>query len=180
MTQTEETGRVQLLFAGKGKAVQKQPTLLLELNLFGVLGDRHAGELKKADGRDKGIERGTLIRNWRQWSAVSIEEVEEIARNLQIEHLEPALLGPNLVISGIANFTQLPVGTLLEFPNAILLVERENDPCTKAGSVIAKANNGISEHTFVKAAWHKRGLVGTIKEGGIIRYGDPVKVVFSE
>ncbi|MBC7996969.1 MAG: MOSC domain-containing protein [Leptolyngbya sp.] len=173
-------GRVELLFAGKGTAVQKQSALLLQLNLLGIVGDRHAGELKKADGRDKGIVRGTLIRNWRQWSAVSIEEINIIAENLHVENLDPALLGPNLVFSGIENFTQLPVGTLLEFPEAILLVERENDPCTKAGKVVASAHNGVTEHAFVKAAWHRRGLVGTVKQAGLIRADDPIKVVLPD
>lgn len=180
MDKGENLGHVELLFAGKGNAVQKQAVLLLELSLHGIIGDRHAGELKKADGRDKGIIRGTLIRNWRQWSAVSFEEINVIAENLQVENLDPALLGPNLVISGIENFTQLPVGTLLEFPEAILLVERENDPCTKAGKVVQSTYNGVTEHSFVKAAWHRRGLVGTVKQAGLIRAGDPIRVVLPD
>lgn len=180
MTEQNQTGRVEFLYAGKSRAVPKQPAMLLEVNLLGIVGDRHAGELKKADGRDRGIERGTLIRNWRQWSAVSVEEVNEIAERLQVTNLDPVLFGPNLVISGIADFTQIPVGSMLSFPEATLFVERENDPCTKAGKVIAGAHKRISEHAFVKAAWHKRGLVGIVKDAGIIRLNDPVVLVLPE
>ncbi len=170
-------GTVEALYSGNASRVIKQSKVLLEVSLEGVVGDRHAGTMKKADGRDKGIVRGTLIRNWRQWSAVSVEELNDIASNLAIETLDASLLGPNLVISGIENFTALPKGTLLKFPEATLLVEAENDPCTKAGKTIKSVLTQIEPHQFVKAAMHKRGLVGVVDEPGLIRIGDPVEVM---
>lgn len=170
-------GKVEQLYKSSGKAVKKNACAFLTLSLDGIEGDRHAGALKKADGRDKGIERGTMIRNWRQWSAVSAEELRAVAANLELEDLDGALLGPNLVISGIANFTQLPPGTLLKFPDATLFVEAENDPCTKAGKTIATVHKNVTPQSFVKAAWHLRGIVGVVQKAGIIKAGDAVEVI---
>jgi hypothetical protein len=170
-------GKVEQLYKSTKDVVKKDTCAFLALTLDGIEGDRHAGAMKKADSRDKGIVRGTMIRNWRQWSAVSAEELNAIAANLNIGDLEGALLGPNLVISGIGNFTQLPPGTLLKFPDAVLLIEAENDPCTKAGKTVATAHAEISPHSFVKAACHLRGLVGTVQTAGMIKVGDSVEVV---
>ncbi len=174
------SGRVESLYVGRNKGVRKDECAFLELRTDGIVGDRHSGDLKKADGRDKGIVRGTMIRNWRQWSAISIEEVELMRKNLKLEELEGALLGPNFIVSGIENFTQLPHGTLLRFPDAELFVETENDPCTQAGSAIATVHSGVTPHQFVKAAWHIRGLVGIVSKAGIVRVGDSLEVTIPD
>jgi len=173
-------GRVDSLYIGKDKGVRKEPCAQLEVRPDGIVGDRHSGDLKKADGRDKGIVRGTMIRNWRQWSAISAEELEIMRQNLNLEELDGSLLGPNFILSGIRNFTQLPYGTLLKFPHAELFVEAENDPCTQAGKAIATVHRGISPHTFVKAAWHVRGLVGVVSKAGIIYAGDNLEIIFPD
>ncbi len=170
------SGRVESLYVGRDKGVQKEQCALLELCPDGIVGDRHSGTLKKADGRDKGIVRGTMIRNWRQWSAISIEEIELMRKHLNLDELQGALLGPNFIVSGIENFTQLPHGTLLRFPDAELFVEAENDPCTQAGRAIATVHSGIAPQQFVKAAWHIRGLVGIVSQAGIARAGDSLEV----
>ena len=172
-----QTGKVEFLFVGNSRGVRKQPRANIELRLDGIVGDRHSGDMKKADGRDKGVERGALIRNWRQWSAVSTEELQLIASNLNIPELDGVLLGPNLVISGISGFTQLQKGSLLKFPHAALLVEEENAPCTKAGKLVATAHKDTTQHAFVKSARGLRGLVGVVSEPGTIRVGDFVEVV---
>ena len=171
------TGRVEALFVGRGKAVRKEDCALIEVRPEGIVGDRHAGALKKADSRDKGIARGTMIRNWRQWSAVATEEMAVIAAGLNLALLDGALLGPNLIVSGIENFTKLPPGTLLRFPEAVLFVEAENDPCTHAGKAVKLDNSEVNPNHFVKAALGKRGLVGTVHTPGMIRVGDIVEVI---
>ena len=147
-------GSVEFLYRGKGNL--KESCLFLDMQMEGINGDRHAGMLRKADGRDKGIIRGTMIRNRRQWSAVSVEELDQIALSLKLENLHSMLLAPNFVVSGIPNFTQLPKGTLLKFPEVTLFVEAENDPCTKSGKALAAAHLHVTPHTFVKVAMHKQ------------------------
>lgn len=151
---------------------------LAEVSLEGFVGDVHGGFVRKADSRDKPIPRGTPVRNWRQWSAISIEELEEIARTMGIERIEPWMLAANITVSGVANFTQLPRGTHLHFDGGtILTVECENAPCVQPGQEIEKVYKEKKPQEFVKAAIHKRGLVGVVYHPGTIRIGEMVKIV---
>ena len=100
-----------------------------------------------------------MIRNWRQWSAVSLEELERIAHNLGVPSIDAAQLGANLCFDGIPQLTQCPVGALLRFADAILLVEAENNSCTLAGKSLKENYPDLSPNKFVKAALHLRGIV---------------------
>jgi len=173
-------GHVTNLYVGEGSGVRKEPVPLLQIDETGIIGDKHAGLKKKADGRDKGIKRGTMIRNWRQWSAVSLEELDRIAHNLGVPSIDAAQLGANLCFDGIPQLTQCPVGALLRFADAILLVEAENDPCTLAGKSLKENYPDLSPNKFVKAALHLRGIVGTVYKPGIIRVGESVEIVLPE
>lgn len=153
------------------------PMQEIELTLEGVVGDSHGGFTRKADARDPGIKRGTPVRNWRQWSAVSSEELAVVAERLGLDFLDPALLTANICVSGIPDFTRLPRGTTLWFPSgAILTVEEENEPCLGPGKEINACHPKVPPAAFPKAAVHMRGLVGVIYRAGIIKVGDAVEV----
>src|SRR5690349_18966467 len=131
-------GRVQALYLGDQKGMEKTPCPTLEFTLEGILGDKHAGFTKKADARNPEYKRGTMMRNDRQWSAVAQDELAEAARLMGVDRIDPAWVGANLAFTGIPNFTLLPKGTKLIFPSgAVLVVEAENMPCVLPGRVIA-------------------------------------------
>jgi len=165
--------RVEAVYVGdEPTSLKKAPREYIEIDMEGIVGDKHAGFTKLADVRDKGIEKGTVVRNWRQWSGLSVLEVAEIALNLGIESFDPACLGPNLLFSGIEGFSKLPKGTTFWFPDRPgLLVEAENLPCINPGQEIANGHP-INPSDFVKAALDRRGLVGTIVHPGRIQVGD--------
>lgn len=155
----------------------------LQVELGGVVGSKYYGHTKLSDTRDRTMLgdprflKGLEIRNWRQWSAVSQEDLIQIAINLGIPKIDPELLGANIYFSETKNFTQFPKGTLIHFPqNAILLVEAENMPCTGPGEEIAKDYNSIRPNQFVRAAMGLRGLVGVIHRPGKISVNDVAKV----
>lgn len=152
---------------------------MAEVKLEGFVGDVHSGFTRKADGRERDIERGTPIRNARQWSAVSVEELRQIANIMGLSEIEPWLLSANLSFSGIPNLTALPRGTQLIFEaGTILTVEGENTPCVQPGKEIAAAKDpSKTPQEFVKAALHKRGLVGVVHRAGIIKVGETATVV---
>lgn len=156
----------------------KTSTDQIEVNLEGVVGDKHGGFTKKADSRDRElygnkIVRGQVVRNWRQWSGLESSEMARVAKNLGIESFDPALLGPNVLFSGMENFTQLPKGSTIWFPqDAAFYIEGENLPCIGPGEQIAKQYPEVKPSAFVKAAMGLRGLVGTIYRPGIIKPGD--------
>jgi len=176
-------GQVQALYLGDTKALEKTPHDSLEFTLEGIIGDKHAGFVKKADARNPEYKRGTMMRNDRQWSAVTPDELAEAAKLMGINYIDPAWVGANLAFTGIPNFTKLPKGTKLIFPSgAVLVVEAENEPCVGPGRVIVAKypDLNLSPNRFPKAAIHKRGLVGVIERAGIVHVGDLVTVQIYE
>ncbi|MBY0548567.1 MAG: hypothetical protein K2W95_14955 [Candidatus Obscuribacterales bacterium] len=171
--------RVEQLAVGASESgILKEPTLSLEFTLEGIVGDRHAGFTKKADGRDQGVRRGTIVRNWRQWSAVSTEELERISAAMQIEKIEPTWLGANIAFSGHESLTQIPKGSTIWFSSgAVLTVEGENAPCIGPGKEIARHFDSVSPSAFPKAAQHLRGLVGVVYRAGKVSLGSTATIV---
>lgn len=150
----------------------------VEVVLEGFAGDKHAGFTRPADSRTPDYRRGTPIRNDRQVSLVSVEELAQVAAALDLPLILPEWLGANLALQGIANLTQLPPNTRLVFAQgAVLVVQQENRPCTGPGKVIQEhyQQPGI-ESAFPKAAMHRRGLVACVEHPGIIAEGDVVIV----
>ena len=109
-----------------------------EVGLDGFADDAHRGYTRKTWEGDKQPQ-GTVRRNERQWSAVSVEELDEISKRMDLtETLSAECLGANLCLKGISGLSRLPMGTLLKFPSGVeLLVEEYNPPCHDMGKKIA-------------------------------------------
>lgn len=165
-------------------ASQRQPMIQVELD--GVVGDRHRSFERAAWPVDK-QPAGTLRRNERQWSAVSIEELSELQAELQlVEPLCASDLGANLCLAGVTQFSRLPKGTLMKFPSgAELVVEEFNPPCNDMGKSLAtkyttRSGQALSWTAFSMAAKLCRGLVGIVEVAGVIRTDDEVLVKIYE
>lgn len=161
-------------------AKQRQPEIQFALD--GIVGDRHQSFERKTWPGDK-QPAGTLRRNERQWSAVSIEELAAIQVAMELaQPLSAADLGANLCLAGIASFSSLPRGSVLKFPSgAELIVEEYNPPCLDmAKSLVTKyatlSGRPLSAAAFSQAAKLHRGVVGVVEVAGIIREGDEVLV----
>lgn len=153
----------------------------MEINFEGAVGDRHAGFTRPADSRVPHYPRGTPIRNSRQVSIVSVEELRGIAAALGIPELPGAWLGANLIIEGISHLTRIPRGSRMFFPDgAALAIEGENLPCAGPGRVIAANHPAIQASQFPKAAMHLRGLVAWVERPGVIHAGDRVEIKIAE
>src|SRR5450432_2003311 len=77
--------------------------------LAGIDGDRHVGTSKKAGVRElKFHDRGTEIWNSRQWSAVSVEEIQATAEGMGVPEVRAEWIGANFLVSGMPEFTKLP------------------------------------------------------------------------
>jgi hypothetical protein len=160
-------------------AIASRPVGSLTLDFEGIVGDRHAGATRGATSREPWYPRGTIIRNDRQVSIVAEDELAVVARNLGLPALDPAWVGANLAVAGIADLSALPPGTRLSFAGrAVLRVEAENGPCRVAGRSIAAhvpGRDGL-DLLFPKVARHRRGLVASVEKPGTIRVGDAVGV----
>lgn len=175
---TARTVRVLIGAEPKNHVTRDMPEV--KVGFEGFVGDRHSGLTRKADVRTPWFPKGTLVRNTRQVSLVSTEELALMAEALGLPQVLAAWLGANLELAGVPGLTQLPPGTRLFFPEDVALVmEGENEPCRKAGRALEAHHPeqaGLASR-FVKAAHHRRGLVGWVERPGVIRPGDKAQVV---
>jgi hypothetical protein len=144
----------------------------------GFEGDQHAGLMRKSDSRTPHYERGTQIRNDRQVSIVSVEELKLIAEKMDLSEIRAEWLGANLLIKGIPNLTLLPPGTRIFFSGgAVLVIQAENLPCKHPGKVIQDAykQEGLQE-LFPNVAMHLRGLVACVEKPGQIQEDETIQV----
>ncbi len=151
----------------------------ITLTFEGVAGDIHAGYTRAADSRTPWYPRGMQIRNDRQVSLVSLEELAEVAAIMKISEIKPEWLGANIMISGIPNLSLLAWKTRLVFSSgAVLSNLRENNPCPGPAKLIAQAYDRPElTSLFPKAAMHLRGIVATVELPGIISLGDEIQVI---
>lgn len=156
-----------------GVRVAKAPQDEASLGPHGFSGDRHAVEFVR-------LRTGQRLPNQRQWSAVSTEEVEALCSDLSVPPFAPGALGENLRLSGLA-LAGLPPGSVLAFPSgARLRVSDQNVPCINAALELAQSYGAIVRDGFVRSAYGRRGVVGSVLVPGLVRTGDVVQIVVEE
>ncbi len=172
-------GKVQKLLVGPDRATGLEKASVGAINLLfsGIEGDCHAGLTRKSDSRTlKLYRRDTDIRNVRQASLLSEEELAAIATVMGIAKVEPEWVGANIVTGGIPDLTLLPPSTRLQFPSgATLAVDLENAPCRYVADVIARHHRDAAPR-WIKAATHKRGVTAWVEREGPVRLGDAISV----
>ena len=177
LSKTRFTGRVEMLLANPDRESGLEKSQVGEIRLLfsGIEGDCHGGFNRKSDSRMlKQFKRGTDVRNARQVSILSVEELADIADIMKIPAVKPEWVGANLVTSGIPDLSLLPPSSRLQFPSgATIVVDMENFPCRYPAEVIEK-NNPDQAVGFVQAAMHKRGVVGWVEREGEVRSGDAI------
>lgn len=168
-----------VLIAPHAEDITAERRETVRVTLEGFEGDRHAGLTYRSGGRTPQFPRGTEIRNTRQVSILSAEELAEVAAKLGVPAVTAESMGANLILRGIPSLTLLPPSTRLYFPDdAVLVVEGENLPCTTAGAEVQKLYPHVERLTtrFPDAALHKRGIVAWVERAGSISVGDEVRV----
>lgn len=173
------TGQVVAVLTGADPdslVTARQPQVIA--NFSGLEGDKHSGFTRPSDGRTPYYPRGTGIRNDRQVSIVSVEELDQVASTLGLPEILPEWLGANLLLSHIPSLTQLPARTRLVFSHGVVLsITGENLPCTGPGKVLEKHYDrpGLAAQ-FPQAAMQRRGLVAVVEKPGILWPGEQVEV----
>ena len=143
----------------------------------GLEGESHSGLVRSSCVRVRHqYTQGTEIRNTRQISIVSTEELAVIAETMGIDELKPEWLGGNLLVSGIPDFSQIPPSTRMIFDGgASLVVDLENSPCKYPGEIIDRHHPGFGK-LFAKAAVGRRGVTAWVEREGHINTGDLIRL----
>lgn len=147
------------------------------LTFAGIPGEAHGGEIRLSCVRVVSqYPRDTPIRNVRQLTVLSAEELAQIAADCGLEQLDPAVVGASLVIKGIPDFTHLPPSSRLQFADgSAIVVDMENRPCNLPAKVIAETNPDAGRK-FKAAAADKRGVTAWVEREGRVQIGDTVRL----
>ena len=178
----EYRGRIESLLITP-KFMPGNPVDEVDVAFEGFAGDKHFGMTMKSNSYQKAYPKGTEVRNVRQISIVSVEELAQVAQNMELPAIEPAWVGANMLVSGIPSLTKLPKGSRLYFDNGVgIVIEGENLPCTTAGGSLQQQFPDRPEITtaFPKQAIGKRGLVGWVERPGKLTKGEGILVRLAE
>jgi len=143
----------------------------------GFDGEDHGGLTRPSCSRVKlQYKKGTEIRNTRQISILSQEELQTVAEDMGLDEIAPEWIGANLILEGIPMLTQLPPSSRLIFEGgASLVVDMENGPCRFAAEQIElhRPGKGMS---FAKVADGRRGVTAWVEKTGEIKVCDEVRL----
>ena len=142
------------------------------VSFAGFDGESHAGLTRQSCTRVKDqYPVGTEIRNVRQISILSVEEMAETATAMGIDELKPEWVGASLVLRGIPMLTQLPPSARLIFDSGLsLVVDMENAPCQLPGREIERFHPGKGK-LYKPSAANRRGVTAWVERPGMARLG---------
>jgi hypothetical protein len=159
--------------ADREAALASAPRESLRLTFAGPEGEAHGGLTRPSCSRVIGqYPRGTTIRNVRQLSVLSAEDLGAIAAAMDLPALDPALVGATLVLRGLPDLTHLPPSArLIGEGGAAIVVDMENRPCQLPARPIEAAHPGHGAR-FKAAAAGRRGVTAWVEREGTLTLGE--------
>ena len=145
----------------------------LSIGFEGATGEIHSGTTRASCVRVKMLHpEGTEIRNERQISIISQEEMDEIAAKIGLDSMKPEWFGATIVVKGIPDFTHVPPSSGLIGPSgATLTIDMENRPCQFPAKSLGVVH-GSAAKGFKAAAAGRRGVTVWVERDGRIALGD--------
>ena len=134
---------------------------------FGIEGDYHAGEFVRHRYLAK---KDPTQPNLRQVLLIDTKILAEIAS--QDIHLEPGMLGENIIVDGIG-LMALPIGTPIKVGEALLELTEVRNPCYQLDEIHPGLQNAV-QNRIGGQVHHNSGMMARILNGGWVRPGDPV------
>ena len=160
-----------------GGSLRAREVPQLDIGFEGVSGGRHEGASRPSCVRVSNLyKQGTKIRNVRQLTILSAEEIADIAGGMGLDQLDPGLLGASIVVQGVPDFTHIPPSARLQGPSGVtLVVDMENRPCVLPGREIETEEPGHGA-AFKPAAAGRRGVTAWVECPGRLARGDDFKL----
>lgn len=160
------------IVADRDAALESAGLAELRALFSGPEGEAHGGLTRPSCSRVLGqYRRNTPIRNVRQFSILSAEEMDLIAVDMGLARLDPALVGATMVLRGIPDFSHVPPSSrLIAEGGASLCVDMENLPCTLPAKPI-EAHHAGKGRSFKPAAKDRRGVTAWVEAEGVLKLG---------
>ena len=164
--------------ADRDAALETVALAEMPLTFAGHARESRAGLTRPSDSRVLAqYRRGTPIRNTRQLSILSAEDLAAIAAGMGLDALDPALVGASMVIAGIPDFSHVPPSSRLqdEESGTTLTIDMENRPCQLPAKPIEARHPGFGK-AFKRAAVNRRGVTAWVEREGTIRLGATLRL----
>jgi MOSC domain-containing protein YiiM len=160
-----------------GKQIRSEAVSSVELGWEGIMGERHSGLTRASCARMlQQHPRGTEIRNVRQLSVVSAEELAQIAERMGLAEIAPEWAGASMVIEGLPDLSHVPPSSRLQGPDGVtLVIDMENRPCQLPAREIEAERPGFGAR-FKPAAQGRRGVTAWIERPGRMALGDVLRL----
>lgn len=157
--------------------IHGEPVAEMPLTFAGFAEESHAGLTRPSDSRVLAQHpRGTTLRNVRQLSVVSAEELAAVAAEMGLEAMDYAWVGASLVVEGIPDFTLVPPSSRLQGEDGVtLVIDMENRPCQEPAVTISKALPGQGK-AFKAAAVNRRGVTAWVEREGTLQVGGTLRL----
>lgn len=176
---TEFCGRITWLglVPDREASLKSQPMAGAFAGFAGFEGEAHGGVTRPSDSRVLSqYPRDTEIRNVRQFSIVSAEDLAAVAEDMGLPDIPPDWMGASIVVQGIPDFTLLPPSSRLQTQGGTTLtIDMENRPCNLVARVIEDEKPGFGKK-FKAAAEARRGVTAWTEREGPLRVGDTVRL----
>ena len=165
------------LVRDRNAALEAEAVEEIVAGFAGPEGDAHAGLTRPSCSRVTAqYPKGTTIRNTRQFSILSAEELAQIAARMGVDRLDPALVGATMLVEGIPDFSHLPPGSRLQGERgATLVVDIENRPCQLPARPIEGRHPGFGAK-FKAAAQGRRGITAWVEREGTFALGESLRL----
>ena len=149
----------------------------MPLTFAGAEGEVHAGLTRPSCSRVTAqYPRGTEIRNVRQLSIVSEEELAAIALEIGLDGFDPAWVGASVVVRGLADFSHVPPSSRLQGESgATLTIDMQNRPCVFPARTIEAAHPGHGK-AFKAVANGRRGVTAWVEREGTLNLGEKMRL----
>lgn len=176
---TDYTCRIKWLghVADREAALASAAQTSLVARFDGPEGEAHGGINRPSCSRVLHLHpRNTTIRNVRQFSILSGEDLAMIAQRMEVEEIRPEWLGMTMLVEGLPNFTHVPPSSRLQGPDGVtLVIDMENRPCQLPARVIEDHLPGVGKR-FKRAADGLRGVTAWVEREGILNVGDELRL----
>lgn len=165
----------------RDRTLAAEPLQRVEVSYSGIAGEVHGGLTRLSCSRVVAqFPKGTEIRNVRQLSILSHEELVAIAAAMGVDRIDPAWVGASLVVEGIPDFTHVPPSARLQGPDGVtLVIDMENRPCHLPAEVIDAHAAGFGRR-FKQAAQGRRGVTAWVEREGVLSLGDMLRLHIPE
>jgi hypothetical protein len=160
-----------------GAGIQSTAIPNIAVTLDGPDGEAHGGLTRPSCSRVLSqYPRGTTIRNVRQMSIVSAEELDIIANKIGLPHIDPAWLGASMVVRGIPDFSHVPPSSRLQAEDlTTLLIDMQNRHCHLPAKVISSVSETAAK-SFKTAAKGRRGVTAWVEHPGHLAVGNQLRL----